>query len=70
MNCVSRLPHTKQHRQHMKNHTGEKPYEFSQCYMSLPGNDNLIQYMKIHNGEKQKHCGMTFSIKHISLDMQ
>ncbi|KAJ1159160.1 hypothetical protein NDU88_011829, partial [Pleurodeles waltl] len=39
-----------------KIHTGEKPYQCTECEKAFSTNGNLKQHQKIHTGEKPYEC--------------
>ena len=50
----------------MRNHTGEKPYQCSECDISFPNNYDLMDHMKTYTREQPYQCSgcdITFSKK-------
>ena len=48
----------------MRTHTGEQPYQCSECDINLSNKNYFIDHMRTHTGEQPYHCyqcDMTFS---------
>ena len=49
---------------HLRTHTREKPYQFSQCDRAFSHTSSLIQHSRTHTGErpfKCPHCDKAFA---------